>query len=87
MVERLERRMISKKEFTEKVEKLIQGNRCDVISAVLKVCEENNVEPEGAKRLLSTPLKDKLEAEATGLNLVNRGSKSKGSLTSFYQST
>ena len=38
--------MISKKEFTEKVEKLIQGNRCDVISAVLKVCEENNVEPE-----------------------------------------
>ena len=87
MVERLVRRMISKKDFTEKVEKLIQGNRCDVISAVLKVCEESNVEPEGAKRLLSTPLKDKLEAEATGLNLVNRGSKSKGSLTSFYQST
>jgi hypothetical protein len=79
--------MISKKEFTEKVEKLIAGDKCDVISAVLKVCEESNIEPEGAKRLLSTPLKDKLEAEATGLNLVNRGKKSKGNLTSFYQST
>ena len=79
--------MITRKEFTEQVEKLLVGNRTDIMSAILKVCELNNVEPEGAKRLLSTPLKDKLEAEATGLNLVNRGSKSKGSLTSFYQST
>ena len=51
--------MITRKEFTEQVERLIIGNRTDVMSAILKVCEINNVEPEGAKRLLSVPLREK----------------------------
>ena len=50
--------MITRKEFTEQVERLIIGNRTDVMSAILKVCEVNNVEPEGAKRLLSVPLRE-----------------------------
>ena len=44
--------MITRKEFTEQVERLIIGNRTDVMSAILKVCEVNNVEPEGAKSCL-----------------------------------
>ena len=47
--------MISKKEFTEKVEKLCRYGKSDVMSAILKVCEENMLEPESAKRLLSPP--------------------------------
>ena len=47
--------MITRKEFTEQVEKLLVGNRTDIMSAILKVCEINGVEPEGAKRLLSVP--------------------------------
>ena len=75
--------MITRKEFTEQVERLIIGNRTDVISAILKVWEINNVEPEGAKRLLSVPLREKLEAEAESLKLINRQKASRGSLTTF----
>ena len=46
----------------------------------VKVCEMNNIEPESAKRLISQPLKEKLEAEATGLNMVNRGNHSQGAI-------
>ena len=46
-------------------------------------CELNNVEPEGAKRLLSVPLREKLEAEAESLKLINRQKASRGSLTTF----
>ena len=77
--------MITRKEFSEQVEKLlVKGRGADVMSAIVKVCELNNVEPESAKRLLTQPLKDKLEAEAAGLNLINRGNNSKGSITSFF---
>ena len=69
--------MITRKEFTEQVEKLLIGNRTDIMSAILKVCELNNVEPEGAKRLLSAPLKEKLTAEAEKLKLINRDKASR----------
>ena len=75
--------MITRKEFTEQVEKLLIGNRTDIMSAILKVCELNNIEPEGAKRLLSAPLKEKLTAEAEKLKLINRDKASRGSLESF----
>jgi len=76
--------MISKKEFTEKVERLLLNKNVDVMSAILKICEDHLLEPESAKRLLSQPLKDRLEAEATGLNMINRGKHSRASLSSFY---
>lgn len=77
--------MISRKEFSEQVEKLlVKGRGADIMSAIVKVCELNNIEPESAKRLLTQPLKDKLEAEAAGLNLINRGNNSKGTVTSFF---
>ena len=75
--------MITRKEFTEQVEKLLVGNRTDIMSAILKVCEINGVEPEGVKRLLSVPLKEKLTAEAEKLKLINREKASRGSLESF----
>ena len=60
--------MITRKEFSEQVEKLlVKGRGADVMSAIVKVCDLNNIEPESAKRLLTQPLKDKLEAEAAGL--------------------
>ena len=62
--------MISKKEFTEQVEKLLIGGKTDVMGAIIKVCENNKVEPESAKRLISQPLKEKLEAEAKIKDLV-----------------
>ena len=77
--------MISKKEFTDQVEKLLIKNKSDVMGTIVKVCEDNKLEPESAKRLISQPLKDKLEAEAKGLNMVNRGKNTKGTIISFFE--
>ena len=78
--------MISRKEFTEKVERLLsRGKGVDVMGAIVRVCEEHNLEPESAKRLLSNPLKEKLEAEAQKLNLINRGQVSQANITKFYE--
>ena len=75
--------MITRKEFTEQVEKLLVGNRTDIMSAILKVCEINGVDPAGAKRVLSVPLKEKVTAEAEKLKLINREKASRGALESF----
>lgn len=77
--------MISKKDFTEQVEKLLIRGGTDVMGAIVKICEDNKLEPESAKRLISQPLKDKLEAEAQGLNMVNRGKTTKGTITRFFE--
>tara|TARA_B100001939_G_scaffold346543_1_gene365569 strand:- start:532 stop:774 length:243 start_codon:yes stop_codon:yes gene_type:complete len=79
--------MISKKEFTEQVERLCVSGKADIMSAILKICELNGIEPEGAKRLLSTPLKEKLEAEAEKLKMINREQSSRASLSSFFATT
>tara|TARA_B100000902_G_scaffold330972_1_gene328179 strand:- start:405 stop:641 length:237 start_codon:yes stop_codon:yes gene_type:complete len=77
--------MISKKEFTEQVEQLLLRSKTDVMDAIISVCEKNNLEPESAKRFISIPLKEKLEAEAQGLNMVNRGKVGRAKLTSFFE--
>ena len=78
-------KLVTRKEFTNQVETLLaKSKHADVISCILKVCEDNKVDPESAKRLLSIPLKEKLEAEATRLNLINRHSRSQGSIESFF---
>jgi len=76
--------MISKKDFTEQVEKLLRNGKAGVMDAICRVCELNNIEPESTKRLLSDPLREKLEAEAQSLKLINRGKGSQGTITSFF---
>ena len=76
--------MLSKKEFTEQVEQLVSKG-ANVMDAIIKVCENNKIEPESTKRLLSEPLKERLEAEAKKLNMVNRRSNSQATLTTFFK--
>lgn len=76
--------MLSKKEFTEQVEVLLNKG-ATVMDAIIKVCEVNKIEPESTKRLLSDPLKQRLEAEAKKLDMVNRGNNSQASLTTFFK--
>ena len=77
--------MISKKEFTQQVENLLLKTKSDVMDAIITVCERNNLEPESAKRFISIPLREKLEAEAQGLNMVNRGKVGTGNIKSFFE--
>ena len=78
--------MISRKEFSEQVERLLaksKGNP-DIMSAIIKICEVNKVETESAKRLISAPLKEKLQAEAEQLNMINRHTRSQSTLAGFF---
>jgi hypothetical protein len=78
--------MITKKDFTNQVElMLIRGRGVGIMDAILRVCEDNKIEPESAKRLLSQPLKEKLEAEAQKLRLIDRGMSSRATITSFFE--
>ena len=55
------------------------------MGAIIRVCEDNRIEPESAKRLISLPLKEKLEAEATTLKMINRGTSAQGTITTFFK--
>ena len=78
--------MITRKEFSEQVEKLVargKGNT-DIMSLIIKVCELNKVEPESAKRLISAPLKEKLQV-IEQLNMINRHTRSQSTLIGFLR--
>jgi hypothetical protein len=68
-------KITNQREFSENVEHYIQKKKCGVMEAVLKVCEETEVDPSDCNRLLSASIKAKLEAEAMELNLIPRGNQ------------
>ena len=73
----LEQKIMTKKRFTTAVEMLVAKNNMSYIDAMTYVIEERGMDYTNIKRLLSDALKAKLEAEASGLNLIEaeKGSK------------
>ena len=61
---------MTKKRFTTAVESLVAKNNMSYIDAMTYVIEERGMDYSNIKRLLSDALKAKLEAEASGLNLI-----------------
>ena len=61
-------------EFSQHIEKkaVSAGNYIDVL---VEYCTKNDIEIESVKKLLTASLKEKIKAEAIGLNLV-KGQKS-----------
>ncbi|MDC0061258.1 late promoter transcription accessory protein [bacterium] len=66
----LEQKIMTKKRFTTAVETLVAKNNMSYIDAMTYVIEERGMDYSNIKRLLSDALKAKLEAEASGLNLI-----------------
>ncbi|HAW05053.1 MAG TPA: hypothetical protein DCW83_10220 [Saprospirales bacterium] len=66
----LEQKIMTKKRFTTAVESLVAKNNMSYIDAMTYVIEERGMDYSNIKRLLSDALKAKLEAEASGLNLI-----------------
>lgn len=66
----LEQKIMTKKRFTTAVEMLVAKNNMSYIDAMTYVIEERGMDYTNIKRLLSDALKAKLEAEASGLNLI-----------------
>lgn len=61
--------------FSQEIEKIVRENKVTYFEAVCEYVTNNNIEPESVPRLLNITLKQKIEAEATDLNLINRGKK------------
>lgn len=58
------------KNITQMVEEYKVKHKCTYIEACVDVCAQNNIEFESLKRTISKSLREKIEAEASKLNLL-----------------
>lgn len=61
--------------FSQEIEKIVRENKVTYFEAVCDYMATNNIEPESVPRLLNISIKQKIEAEAIDLNMLNRGKK------------
>jgi len=71
----IEKRIMTKKRFSEAVEKQVKSLSVPWMDAVIIVCENNEIDPSEVNRLLSDSIKGKIEAEAMKLNLIPKGNE------------
>ena len=69
--------ILTKKKFTTSVEELVIEKHLSYIDAVVYFCQENHLEPDLVKGLITTPLKEKIKAEAIGLRFLKEESGAK----------
>ena len=61
---------LTKKTFSKLVEETVKKTGMNYIDTIVHLCEENKIEIEDIKKYLNEPIKDRLEAEAMGLNFI-----------------
>ena len=62
--------ILTKKKFTTSVETIVIEKGLSYIDAIVYFCQENHLEPESVKGLITPPLKEKTTAEAVGLRFL-----------------
>ena len=67
--------VLDKKTFSKRVEELIQNRPMPYMDAIIMCSESVGLEIESAARLINKNIKEKLEAEAQDLNLMQRSAK------------
>lgn len=68
-----ENNFLTKKRFTKIVEDTVRDTRMSYMDSIIHVCEQNMIELDDVKKYLSTPIIERLEAEAMSLNFLPRG--------------
>lgn len=61
--------------FAMNIESMCENNRINHLEAVLLYCEENQLEPDEIKHLISSTLKEKIEQNLIDINLMPRKPK------------
>ena len=69
--------ILTKKKFATSVEELVIEKKLSYIDAIVYFCQQNHLEPESVKGLITPPLKEKIEAEAIELRVLKTESKAK----------
>jgi hypothetical protein len=67
--------VLDKKVFSKRVEDLVQAKPMPYMDAIIMCSELIGLEVESAARLINKNIKEKLEAEAQDLNLMQRCAK------------
>jgi hypothetical protein len=70
MSEKVEESFLNKTKFSKLVENEVFEKSIGYMEAILLLCEKNDIDPEDVKKFISPIIKDKLEAEAMGLNFL-----------------
>lgn len=65
----------TKKSFSELIEKRVKDDRSSYLEAIIDVCKEKMIDPEDIVKLLSNPIKAKLEAEGMNLGYLKRSNE------------
>ncbi len=61
--------------FCQTIEKIVFQRKIGYLEAVCEYINENNIDPASVSKLLNKNIKQKIEYEATSLNMINRGKK------------
>mgnify|MGYP003681213650 FL=1 len=69
--------ILTKKKFTNSVEELVIKKQLSYIDAIVHFCQENHLEPDSVKGLITPPLKEKIKAEAVSLRFLKDESQAK----------
>jgi hypothetical protein len=67
--------VLDKKAFSKRVEDLVQNKPMPYMDAIIMCSVSVGLEVESAARLINKNIKEKLEAEAQDLNLMQRSAK------------
>jgi hypothetical protein len=66
---------LTPKDFAEEIENLVRRRQLNYIEAVLDYCERNDLAPEAIPSMLTTALKEKLQANAIELHFLPKSTK------------
>jgi len=73
----LKTKFLSPDRFSLDIERYVRDNKCNYIEGIVQYCEENEIELDTVSKLISKPLKEKLKHNASQLNYLKKGVKSK----------
>lgn len=66
----IEEKFMNRKTFTHLVKEAVLKKKLGYIDAVCYVCEQEGIDPEDVKKFIASPIKEKIRAEGTKLNLL-----------------
>lgn len=64
--------MFTKKSFSNLIQERVTKDRGTYLDAVIDICKERMIDPEDIVKLLSNPIKAKLEAEGMNLGYLKK---------------
>ena len=65
--------ILTKKRFEKLVEEKVLEHRVSYMDAIIMVCEDRTIDPSEVGKFITPVIKDKVEAEAVGLNMMRGG--------------